>query len=124
MVGRLIDRPLRPLFPKGYRNECQVVASVLSMDPNFRPDAIAMIAASAALAITGAPFDGPVAGLRIGLDENGEFTTFLNHEQFEDNKLDLFVAGIKDGIMMVEAGAGEVSEDTIADAIDWAYQNM
>lgn len=124
LVGRLIDRPLRPLFPKGYRNECQVVASVLSMDPNFRPDAIAMIAASAALAITGAPFDGPVAGLRIGLDENGEFTTFLNHEQFEDNKLDLFVAGIKDGIMMVEAGAGEVSEDTIADAIDWAYQNI
>ena len=124
LVGRLIDRPLRPLFPKGYRNECQVVASVLSMDPNFRPDAIAMIAASAALAITGAPIDGPVAGLRIGLDENGEFTTFLNHEQFEDNKLDLFVAGIKDGIMMVEAGAGEVSEDTIADAIDWAYQNI
>lgn len=124
LVGRLIDRPLRPLFPKGYRNECQVVASVLSMDPNFRPDAIAMIAASAALAITGAPFDGPVAGLRIGLDENGEFTTFLNHEQFEDNKLDLFVAGIKDGIMMVEAGASEVSEDTIADAIDWAYQNI
>ena len=124
LVGRLIDRPLRPLFPKGYRNECQVVASVLSMDPTFRPDAIAMIAASAALSITGAPFDGPVAGLRIGLDENGQFTTFLSHEQFKQNQLDLFVAGTKDGIMMVEAGASEVSEDIVADAIAWAYDQI
>ncbi len=124
LVGRLIDRPLRPLFPKGYRNECQVVASVLSMDPTFRPDAIAMIAASAALMITGAPFDGPVAGLRIGLDENGQFTTFLSYEQFKQNQLDLFVAGTKDGIMMVEAGASEVSEDIVADAIAWAYDQI
>jgi polyribonucleotide nucleotidyltransferase len=124
LVGRLIDRPIRPLFPKGYRNECQVVATVLSMDPNFRPDAIAMIAASSALMLTGTPFDGPVAGLRVGLDENGDFATFLSREQMENNKMDLFVAGRETGIMMVEAGAKEVSEETVVGAIDWAYQQI
>ena len=79
LIGRLIDRPIRPLFPKGYRQEVQVVASVLSADPNFRPDAIAMIAASSALSLTGTPFDGPVAGLRIGLVD-GEFKAFLTPE--------------------------------------------
>lgn len=124
LVGRLIDRPIRPLFPKGYRNECQVVASVLSMDPTFRPDAVAMVAASTALMITGAPYDGPVAGLRIGLDDKGEFATFLSREIMNTNKLDLFVAGSKSGIMMVEAGASEVSEDIVADAIEWAHQQI
>ncbi len=66
LIGRLIDRPIRPLFPKGYRQEVQVVSTVLSMDPAFRPDVIAMIAASSALMLSGVPFDGPVAGLRIG----------------------------------------------------------
>src|SRR5580704_609056 len=69
LIGRIIDRPIRPLWPKGYRHEVQGVASVLSMDPSFRPDVIAMIATSAALMLTGAPFDGPVAGLRIGLKD-------------------------------------------------------
>ena len=129
LVGRLIDRPIRPLFPKGYRNECQVVASVLSMDPNFRPDAIAMIAASSALLLTGAPFDGPVAGLRIGLDENGEFRAFMSREELLHNKMDLFVAGRAndngDGVvMMVEAGMNEVPEDTVADAIAWALEQI
>ncbi len=124
LVGRLIDRPLRPLFPKGYRNECQVVASVLSMDPAFRPDAIAMVAASAALSITGTPFDGPVAGLRIGLDENGKFEAFQTRESMANNKLDLFVAGSEHGVMMVEAGANEVSEDIVAEAIAWANENI
>lgn len=124
LIGRLIDRPIRPLFPKGYRNECQVVASVLSMDPGFRPDAVAMVAASAALMITGTPYDGPIAGLRIGLDEKGAFATFLPREAMNTNKLDLFVAGSKSGIMMVEAGANEVSEDTVADAIAWAHQQI
>jgi len=76
LVGRLIDRPIRPLFPKGYRQEVQVVTTVLSMDPNFRPDCVAMVAASAALMNAGVPFDGPVAGLRIGR-VNGEFKAFL-----------------------------------------------
>lgn len=124
LVGRLIDRPIRPLFPKGYRNECQVVTTVLSMDPAFRPDAVAMLAASAALMISGVPFDGPIAGLRIGLNEQGDFQAFMSRDELEHNKLDLFVAG-KDGkVMMVEAGANEVSEDTIADAFEWALEQI
>jgi polyribonucleotide nucleotidyltransferase len=124
LIGRLIDRPIRPLFPKGYRNELQVVATVLSTDPTFRPDAIAMIAASAALMLTGTPFDGPIASLRVGLNENGEFTAFESREFMNNNKLDLVVAGTESGVMMVEAGANEVSEETIADAIAWAHQNI
>jgi len=121
LIGRMIDRPIRPLFPKGYCQEVQVVSSVLSMDPNFRPDAIAMIAASAALMLTGTPFDGPVAGLRIGR-VNGEFKAFLTPEEREQSDLDLVVAGIESGITMVEAGAEEVSEEVIIDAMAWAYE--
>ena len=121
LIGRLIDRPIRPLFPKGYRQEVQVVASVLSMDPNFRPDSVAMIAASAALMLTGTPFDGPVAGLRIA-HVNGEFKAFASPEEREASDLDLVVAGIESGITMVEAGANEVSEELVADALAWAYE--
>jgi polyribonucleotide nucleotidyltransferase len=122
LIGRLIDRPIRPLFPKGYRQEVQVVASVLSLDPSFRPDMIAMIAASSALMLTGTPFDGPVAGLRIGR-VNGEFKAFLNPEERESSDLDLVVAGIESGITMVEAGANEVPEEVIADALAWAFEH-
>ncbi|MFZ1361288.1 MAG: polyribonucleotide nucleotidyltransferase [Candidatus Saccharimonadales bacterium] len=121
LIGRLIDRPIRPLFPKGYRQEVQVVASILSMDPSFRPDMVAMIAASAALSLTGTPFDGPVAGLRVGR-VNGEFKAFLSPEEREQSDLDLVVAGIESGITMVEAGADEVSEETVADALAWAFE--
>lgn len=124
LVGRLIDRPIRPLFPKGYRNECQVVTTVLSMDPSFRPDAVAMLAASAALMISGVPFDGPIAGLRIGLDENGGFKAFMSRAEMESNQLDLFVAGKEGKVMMVEAGAREVSEDKLADAFEWALEQI
>lgn len=123
LIGRLIDRPIRPLFPKGYRQEVQVVSSVLSMDPSFRPDAIAMIAASTALMLTGAPFDGPVAGLRVGR-VNGEYKAFLTPEEREMSDLDLVVAGIERGVTMVEAGANEVSEATVADAIAWAHKEL
>jgi len=123
LIGRIIDRPIRPLFPKGFRAEVQVVASVLSMDPAFRPDMIAMTAASAALSISGAPFDGPVAGLRVGR-VNGEFKAFLSPEEREQSDLDLVVAGIESGVVMVEAGANEVSEDVVIDAIAWAYKAM
>lgn len=123
LISRLIDRPIRPLFPKGYRQEVQVVASVLSMDPSFRPDMVGMIAASAALSLTGAPFDGPVAGLRIGR-VNGEFKAFLSPEERDASDLDLVVAGIDKGVMMVEAGANEVSEDVILDGIAWAYEQF
>ena len=121
LIGRLIDRPIRPLFPKGYRQEVQVVASVLSMDPAFRPDMPAMIAASTAIMLSGAPFDGPVAGLRVGR-VNGEFKAFLSAEEREASDLDLVVAGTASGITMVEAGANEVSEDLVADAMQWAYE--
>ena len=121
LIGRLIDRPIRPLFPKGYRQEVQVVSSVLSMDPNFRPDMVAMIAASAALMLTGTPFDGPVAGLRVGRVA-GEFKAFLNPEERAASDLDLVVAGIESGITMVEAGANEVAEDVIIEAMRWAFE--
>lgn len=122
LIGRLIDRPIRPLFPKGYRQEVQVVASVLSLDPGFRPDVIAMIAASSALMLTGTPFDGPVSGLRVGR-VNGEFKAFLSPEEREQSDLDLVVAGIESGITMVEAGANEVPEEVVADALEWAYEH-
>ena len=120
LIGRLIDRPIRPLFPKGYRQEVQVVSSVLSMDPSFRPDMVAMVAASAALSLTGTPFDGPVAGLRVGR-VNGEFKAFLTPDERAASDLDLVVAGIENGITMVEAGAHEVSEQVIIDAMAWAH---
>lgn len=121
LIGRLIDRPIRPLFPKGYRQEVQVVSSVLSYDPNFRPDSIAMIAASAALMLSGTPFDGPVSGLRVG-QVDGKFKAFLTPEERDESDFDLVVAGIESGITMVEAGANEVSEETIADALAWAFE--
>ena len=123
LVGRLIDRPIRPLFPKGYRQEVQVVCTVLSMDPSFRPDCVAMIAASAALMNAGVPFDGPVAGIRIGRI-GGEFKGFLSPSEREQSPLDLVVA-CKDGkVVMVEAGANEVPEDTIIEAMHWAVENV
>lgn len=121
LIGRLIDRPIRPLFPKGYRQEVQVVSTVLSMDPNFRPDMVGMIAASAALMLSGTPFDGPVAGLRVGR-VNGEFRAFLSEQEREESDLDLVVAGIEKGVTMVEAGANEVDEQVIIDGIKWAHE--
>lgn len=123
LSGRLIDRPIRPLFPKGYRQEVQAVASVLSMDPAFRPDIVAMIATSAALMLAGVPFDGPVAGLRVA-HVNGGFKAFPNPTEQAESDLDLTVAGIETGITMVEAGANEVSEALLADAFAWAHQEM
>lgn len=123
LISRLIDRPIRPLFPKGYREEVQVVATVLSMDPGFRPDVVAMLAASSALYNTGAPFDGPIAGLRIGRI-GGEFKAFLTPEEREKSPLDLVVAVKGDKVMMVEAGAKEVPEDMIIEAMHWAVKEL
>lgn len=124
LIGRLIDRPIRPLWPKGYRHEVQGIATVLSMDPSFRPDMIAMIATSAALMLTGAPFDGPVAGLRVGYDESGKLAAFLPPEQLDKGGLDLVVAGTAEGVMMVEAGAHEVSEEQVVEALEFAFAAM
>lgn len=124
LIGRLIDRPIRPLWPKGYRHEVQGVATVLSMDPTFRPDMIAMIAMSAAFSLTGAPFDGPVAGLRIGIDDDGSYKAFLPADKLNVGKLDLVVAGTENGVMMVEAGANEVTEAEVVEAIAFAHKEM
>jgi polyribonucleotide nucleotidyltransferase len=121
LIGRLIDRPIRPLWPKGYRHEVQGVASVLSLDPDFRPDSIAMIAMSAAFMLTGVPFEGPVSGVRIGL-KDGQPQAFLSAKDLDEGGLDLVVAGTKDAIMMVEAGASEVSEEVIADALAYGHK--
>lgn len=121
LIGRLIDRPIRPLWPKGYRNEVQGVATVLSMDPDFRPDSIAMIALSAAFMLTGAPFDGPVAGIRVGMVD-GKPKAFATPTELREGKLDLVVAGRESGVMMVEAGANEVTEEEVIDAIAYAHK--
>jgi polyribonucleotide nucleotidyltransferase len=121
LIGRLIDRPIRPLWPKGYHNEVQGVASVLSMDPAFRPDMIAMIAVSTAFMLTGAPFEGPVAGLRVGL-KDGKPAAFMSLDEIAASDLDLVVAATRDGIMMVEAGASEVTEEVVIDALAWAHK--
>ena len=121
LIGRLIDRPIRPLWPKGYRHEVQGVATVLSMDPEFRPDMVAMIAMSAAFMLTGAPFEGPVAGLRVGMVER-QVQSFCHVEELDKGDLDLVVAGTKDGIMMVEAGASEVTEEQIVEAMQFAFK--
>ena len=123
LIGRLIDRPIRPLFPKGYRQEVQVVTTVLSLDPAFRPDVVAMLAASSALLNAGVPFDGPIAGLRIGRI-NGEFKAFLNQEEREQSDLDLVVAAKDQKVVMVEAGANEVPESVIIEAMHWAVKHI
>lgn len=124
LIGRIIDRPIRPLWPKGYRQEVQGIASVLSSDPSFRPDMIAMIAVSTALSLTGAPFEGPVAGLRVGMTDSGEFKAFMSRDEYDESKLDLVVAGTSNGVMMVEAGANEVTEEKVIAAISWAQEAM
>ena len=124
LIGRIIDRPIRPLFPKGYRQEVQCVTSILSTDPALRPDMIAMIATSTALMLSGAPFEGPVAGLRVGMTDDGNYKAFMSLDEYDNNKLDLVVAGTENGVMMVEAAANEVSEEEVVDAIAWAQEAM
>ena len=120
LTSRLIDRPIRPMFPDGYHNDVQIVATAVSVDQDNPPDMAAMIGASCALSISDIPFDGPIAGVRIGLI-NGEFIVNPNVEQTKLSELSLGVAGTKDAILMVEAGAKEVSEEVMLDAIWFAH---
>lgn len=120
LSARMIDRPLRPLFPNGFRNDVQVVATVLSVDNNNSPTIAGMIGASAALHISDIPFAGPIAGVKVGLI-NGEYVINPTLEQNEASILDLTVAGTKDAVMMVEAGADEVSEEQALGAILFAH---
>lgn len=121
--SRLIDRPIRPLFPKGYRNDVQVVTTILSVDLDNPPDAIAMVGASAALHLSQIPFMGPIAGVIVGLVD-GEFVINPNQEQAEKSLLHLVVAGTAEAVMMVEAGAKEVPESTILDAILFGHEEV
>ena len=116
LAARLIDRPLRPLFPEGFRNDVQVIATVMSVDQDNPTEVAAMVGASAALSISDIPFNGPIAGVVVGLVEN-EYIINPTVEQAKQSRLHLVVAGTKDAIMMVEAGAVEVSEDQIIEAI-------
>lgn len=123
LSARLIDRPLRPLFPKGFYNDVQVVVTVLSADVMNDPDILGITAASCALMQTGIPFKGPVAGIRIG-QIDGEFIINPTYEQRGKSELDIVIAGTKDGIMMVEAGASGVSEDIILQAIEFGHKSL
>jgi polyribonucleotide nucleotidyltransferase len=123
LSARLIDRPIRPLFPKGYRHDVQSVAMVVSADLEYAPNIIAMTAISTALMLSGAPFEGPVAGVKIGLID-GKLVAFPGEKDMENSKLELTVAGTKDAIMMVEAGASEVDEATMIEAIELAHQSI
>lgn len=123
LTSRLIDRPLRPLFPDGYRNAVQVIATVLSVDQDNSPEIAAMIGSSIALSISDIPFDGPTGTIEVGLIDE-EFVFNPNTEQREISQLDLTVSGTKEAVMMVEAGANEIKEEVILDGILTAHEEI
>ncbi len=123
LASRLIDRPLRPMFPEGFTQEVQIVATVLSMDPDVNPDVPALLGASAALAVSGIPFHGPVAAARVGYI-NGQYVLNPSKAQLTDSKLDLVVAGAKDAILMVESEAKELSEEVMLGSVMFGHQQM
>ena len=123
LSSRLIDRPLRPLFPKGFYNDVQVVATVLSVEQDVQPDLLAMIGSSAALAISEAPFSGPTGSVSVGMID-GEYVINPDVAQREKSRLSLTVAGTKDAVMMVESGANEISEDEMLGAILFAHEEI
>lgn len=123
LTSRLIDRPLRPLFPKGYRNDVTVTVTVLSMDIDYSPEIAGMIGSSIALSISDLPFEGPTGAVSVGLIDD-KFIINPNCEQREKSRLNLTVAGTKEAIMMVEAGAQEISETQMLDAILFAHEEI
>lgn len=123
LTSRLIDRPIRPLFPKGYRNDVQVIATVLSVDQDCTPDVVAMIGSSIALSISDIPFQGPTASVNVGLI-NGEFIINPTSAQREVTELDLMLSGTKDAVMMIEAGSNEVSEEQMLEAIMFGHEEI
>ncbi|MGI8650091.1 MAG: polyribonucleotide nucleotidyltransferase [Rubrobacter sp.] len=122
LTARLTDRPLRPLFPKGYRNDIQVVSTVFVADQTNPYDVVSMVGSSAALALSDIPFDGPIGAVRVGRDPDGGFILNPTYEQIAESDLDLVVAGTKEAITMVEAGANEVTEDVMVDALLMAHE--
>lgn len=123
LSSRLIDRPIRPLFPKGYYNDVQVVATVMCVDPDCSPEIVGMIGSSVALSISDIPFEGPTASVLIGLIDD-RYIVNPTLEQREASSLHLVVSGTKDAIMMVEAGANEVSEDVVLEGIMFAHEEI
>ena len=121
--ARLIDRPLRPLFPEGFRHDIQVIATVLSVDDDCEPDILAMNGASAALTLSDIPFAGPIAGVKVGLVD-GELVINPKEEEQENSDLELTIAGTDDAVLMVEAGANEVSEEKMVEAIELAHKEI
>jgi polyribonucleotide nucleotidyltransferase len=120
LICRLIDRPIRPLFPSNYKNETQVVCTVLSYDGENEPDIVALIGASAALTISGLPFLGPLAAAKIAY-KNGEFILNPTHKQLADTDLELVVAGTSEGVLMVESEANELSEEIMLNAVMFGF---
>ncbi len=123
LTSRLIDRPIRPLFPEGYSYETQVIATVYSMDKENEPDILSIVGASAALELSDIPFEGPIAGIRVGRID-GEFVANPTIKQMELSDINLVVAGSKTGVIMVEGGAETVSEDEVIDAIYFGHAAM
>ena len=120
LISRLIDRPIRPLFPKGYRNDIQSVAQLFSYDQQNQPDTLAMLGASCALMLSGAPFEGPIGAVRVSRDEAGNLIANPTHQQADKSDLDIVVAGTHDSVIMVEAGCKFVTEDDIMAAVEFA----
>ena len=123
LTSRLIDRPIRPLFPKGFRNEVQVIPTVISIDPDIDPDIPALIGTSAALAISGAPFNGPIGAARIGY-KDGEYLLNPGFAALEESDLNLVVAGTKSAVLMVESEANELSEDVMLGAVMFGHEHL
>ncbi len=123
LISRLIDRPIRPLFPDGFCNEVQVIVTVLSLNPEVSSDIVAMIASSAALALSGVPFNGPIGAARVGY-KDGIYLLNPSRKELEQSRLDLVVAGTKDAILMVESEAKELSEDIMRGAIMFGHEMM
>src|SRR5690606_37996805 len=123
LTSRLIDRPIRPLFPEGFTDEVQVVATVLSMNPEVDPDIPSMIGASAALAISGIPFDGPIGAARVGY-KNGQFLLNPTISQLSDSDLDLVVAGTEQAVLMVESEAKLLPEEVMLEAVMFGHREM
>ncbi|MBO9482746.1 polyribonucleotide nucleotidyltransferase [Salinisphaera sp. G21_0] len=122
LTSRLIDRPIRPLFPKGFMNEVQVIITVMSVDKKNDPDILGMIATSAALAISGIPFAGPVGAARVGFTEDDGYILNPSFEQMKKSELDMVVAGTSDAVLMVESEAQELTEDEMLGAVLFAQQ--
>ena len=124
LTSRLIDRPIRPLFADGFMNEVQVICTVMSADLETDPDIPAMIGTSAALAISGCPFNGPIGGARVGFNESSGYMLNPSYSALKDSKLDMVVAGTRDAVLMVESEADELSEDQMLGAVLFAHQEM